>query len=76
MIQVTKKKKESTLSLLKRFTRKTRQSGILMRFKKNRFTERPKSALSKKREALNKIKKRAEINKLYKMGKINHYAKK
>ncbi len=75
MIRVSKKKKESTLSLLKRFTRKTRQSGNLLRFKKTRFTQRPKSDLAKKREALVKIKKRNEINKLYKMGKIDHYAK-
>ncbi|MFC1756878.1 hypothetical protein ACFLZC_01840 [Patescibacteria group bacterium] len=75
MIQIVRKKKESTLSLLKRFSRKTKQSGNLVRFKNTQFKKRPKSALTKKRDALKKIKKKEEINKLYKLGKVDYKAK-
>lgn len=72
MIEVTKKKKETTLSLLKRFGRRIKQSGNLARFKQARFKTRKKSGLKKKSEALKKIEKRAQMNELYKMGKIKY----
>jgi ATP-dependent protease HslVU (ClpYQ) peptidase subunit len=70
MIEVVKQKREGTPSLLKRFSRKVKQSGNILRFKKNQFKERKKSDLKKKREALMKVKKIEKLSKLYKLGKF------
>lgn len=70
MIQVTKKKKETTPSLLKRFSKKIKQSSNLPRFKNAQYKKRAKSSLKKKKEALSRIKHRAEREKLYKLGKL------
>lgn len=70
MVQVTKKKKETTLSLMKRFNRKLQKSSNLLRFKSARFKARTKSDLTKKKTALSREKRREKINKLYKLGKL------
>jgi len=75
MVQVVRKKKETTLSLLKRFSRKVQQSSNIVRFKANQFKKRPKSSLKKKLDALKKMKKRQQLVKLYKMGKIPNLPK-
>ncbi|MBU1091612.1 hypothetical protein KKA27_02005 [Patescibacteria group bacterium] len=73
MVQVTKKNKETTLSLLKRFSRKIKKSGNVLKFKKTRFKQRPESDLRKKRGALVRIKIAQKTKKLYKLGKITPY---
>jgi len=75
MVQVTKKNKETTLSLLKRFSRKIKKSGNILKYKKTRFKQRPESGLSKKRSALVKIKSTQKTKKLYKLGKITPFKK-
>lgn len=72
MIQVIQQKQETTLNLLKRFSRKVRQSGHILRFKNTQFKKRRKSALRKKTEALTRLKRREKMNKLYKLGKIEY----
>jgi len=69
MVEIIRKKKESTLSLLKKFNRKIKQSGNLARFKNNQFKKRKVSDLIKKKTALARIKRAEEIKKLYKLGK-------
>jgi len=79
MVQVTKKNKETTVSLLKRFSRKIKKSGNILKFKNTRFKQRPKSDLNKKRSALVRVKSVQKTRKLYKLGKItphNIYTKK
>ena len=43
MVEVKKKDNESFDSLLRRFNRKIQQSGVLIRARKTRFFEQPKS---------------------------------
>ena len=70
MIEVTKKERESTQSLIKRFTRKIRQSGVLYVARSKRFKSRPQSKLQKKQDALKKAKKTKYFEYLQKLGKI------
>jgi ribosomal protein S21 len=60
-IKVQKKERETTQSLLRRFTKSVRQSGLLLRVRRNRFFQRNKSDDLKKKTAL----KREDLRKLY-----------
>lgn len=67
MIELRKKDKETSANLLRRFTKKVRQSGVLMKARKNMFCIRPKNKRKTKESALrrNKLKElRAEMVKL------------
>jgi len=67
MIELRKKEKESTLNLLRRFTKKVRQSGVLMDARRKMFRKRKQSTLKVKQSALrrNHLKElRADLNKL------------
>lgn len=59
-LQVTKKDRETSQSLVHRFTKTVRQSGLLLQLRKGQFHKRAKSALAKKRSALRKVEVRAE----------------
>ena len=53
MIQVTKKDpKESTESLLRRFSRKVQQSGIVMTVKQQQYFEKPLSKPDRRAKAI------------------------
>lgn len=64
VLEVKKKEKESPQSLVHRFTKTVRQSGVLLEVRGKQFRKRAKSDLAKKRSALkrvqNKEKKRLE----------------
>ena len=67
MIELRKKDKETSTNLLRRFTKKVRQSGVLMKARKNMFRQRVKNKRKIKESALrrNKLKElRAEMVKL------------
>ncbi len=53
MIQVTRKdSKESTENLLRRFTRKVQQSGVLAAAKQNQYFEKPISKSERRTRAI------------------------
>ena len=68
-IQVTKKDKETSQNLVRRFTKTVRQSGVLLEIRKGQFHNRAKSALAKKRSALNRVAKRVEKIRAEKLAK-------
>ncbi len=74
MIEVRKKDKETSESLLRRFSRRVQQSGVLVHARKSRFRKDEKSKREKRNEALYKIKIRKEIDKLKKLGKFDEEA--
>jgi len=74
MIEVKKKDKESSENLIRRFSSRVQQSGVLLRVRKNRFRREDKSKIEKRNEALYKIKIRKEIDKLKKLGKFDEDA--
>jgi len=69
-IEVKKQERENTQSLIRRFTRRVQQSGVLMRARKNRFRQNPKSRNANKAAALRREELRKEYFKLRKMGKL------
>ena len=74
MIEVRKKDKETTESLMRRFSRRIQQSGVLVRARRTRFRNDEKSKTEKRQEALYKVKIRKEINTLKKLGKFDDEA--
>ena len=70
MVRITKKENESTGSLLRRFSRAVKLSGVLTHARGRRYYVAPKSEFQKKKDAIVKIEKRKEMEKLRKLGKI------
>ena len=72
MVYVYKKNdRETTDSLIKRFTRRVQQSGVLMHVRKNRFNKDDKSKTERRHEAVYKHQMRKEVNKLKKLGRFD-----
>lgn len=71
MVEVRKRAGESTESLLRRFTKKVQQSGVLLRARKGRFYQPPKSRRQVRVEAIRRelIKEKKEY--LKKIGKLD-----
>ncbi len=69
-IEVKKNQNENNASVLRRFSRKVQESGIVYAIKGRRYNERPKSKLSQKAMAVRKIGRRKEMDRLRKLGKI------
>ncbi|MDD3498267.1 MAG: hypothetical protein PHH24_02025 [Candidatus Moranbacteria bacterium] len=74
MIQVRKKERENAESLIRRFSRRIQQSGVLVQARRSRFQDEEKSKQKKREEALYKVKIRKEINKLKKIDKFDNEA--
>lgn len=70
VIEVSKNANENNASILRRFSRKVQESGIIQKVKKNRYNERSLSKLKVKQGTLKKLGRRKEIEKLRKLGKI------
>lgn len=71
MVEVRRREKESTGSLLRRFTRKIQQSKLLIDARSNAHRVRLKSKTKKKKDALRRVIKRKEYERLRKLGKIS-----
>ncbi len=69
MIEVNKSDNETSMSLIRRFTRRIQQSGVLQRARDIQFKKRPESTLVKKTKALKREKKKKRIEYLWKLGK-------
>lgn len=70
MVEVKKKDNESFDSLLRRFNRKIQQSGVLIRARRIRFFEPPKSRNLQKVAARRRSQIKQEKEELRKMGKF------
>lgn len=70
MIEEKRKNRESAESLIRRFSRRVRQSGVLMQARKSRFRTKDKTRREMIQGALYKEKVRKVVNKLKKMGKF------
>jgi len=70
MIEIKKKEGEPSLSAHFRFTKKVRQSGILVETRKRRFKDRNVNRRKRRLSAIYRGKKRAEIVRAKKLGTI------
>jgi len=68
-LEVKKKERESSQNLVRRFTKRVQQSGILKRARKTVFKRRVKSHEMAKRAALRRETKKAEYQKIQKLGR-------
>jgi ribosomal protein S21 len=69
-LEVKKKERENSQSLVHRFTKRVQQSGILRMARKKRFRRREKSRNMEKEAALRREKMKREYEKLKKLGKV------
>lgn len=71
VIEVKKNSNENDASILRRFSRRVQESGIIHKVKGGRYNERKESKLKVKKSALKRMQKRKEIEVLKKLGKIS-----
>lgn len=69
VLEVKKQNRENTQSLVRRFSRRIKQSGILNRVRRNRYRKRIKSENMQKRSALRREELRIQHNLEEKMAK-------
>jgi len=67
-IEVKKRNGENTRSLLRRFSRRIQQSGVLVRARKARFYEKDRTKRERRDSALRREKVKKEKEKLKKLG--------
>ena len=67
-VVIKKKEGEATSSLVYRFTKKVRQSGILREAKSRRFTQRKQNKTALHRSAMHRFRKAVEYEKMKKQG--------
>ena len=70
VVEVKKNPNENNASVLRRFSRKIQESGIIQKVKGSRYNERKESKLKIKKSALKRMNRRKEIEKLRKLGKV------
>ena len=75
MVEVKRKDGETPESLLRRFSKRVQQSGVLIRAKKNRFFEQPKNKRAQKEDALRRKASREKKEYLRKIGKLEEFEK-
>jgi c-di-GMP-related signal transduction protein len=68
-MKIQKQLRETSQSLVYRFTKAVQKSGVLVEARKRRFTKRVKSENMQKRAALVKVEKKKEFDKAKKLGK-------
>lgn len=68
-VQVNKNNNESNMNLIRRFSRKVQETGMIQKVKGKRYNQRELSKLAVKRGTLKYIAKRKIKEKLYKLGK-------
>lgn len=71
MIEVKKKDRETSESLIRRFSRRVQQSGVLMHARKTRFRQDEKSKRQVREGAMYKAKVKKVVDRLKKMGKFD-----
>ena len=70
VIEVRKNPNENNSSVLRRFSRRIQESGIIRKVKSARYNVRKESKLKVKKSALKRMIRRKEIEKLKKLGKM------
>lgn len=69
-VQVERNSNENSLSLLRRFNKRVQGAGMVKVVRGNRYKERNRSRLTRKKRALNSLARRHEVLTLVKLGKL------
>jgi len=67
-IEAKKQERETSQSLIRRFTKRVQKSGVLRQARENRYHKRSKSHQMRKRAALRREQLRKEYQRLKKLG--------
>jgi ribosomal protein S21 len=67
-IEAKKQERETSQSLIRRFTKRVQRSGVLRQARSNRYHKRSKSPQMKKRAALRREQLRKDYQRLKKLG--------
>lgn len=70
VIEVKKNSNESSVNLIRRFTKRVQGAGIIRRVRSIRWASRTQSPFKAKKSALVKLARRKEYEHLKKMGKL------
>jgi hypothetical protein len=74
-VEITKGGKDNNVNLIKKFTRRVQEAGIIPRVKSLRYAERNMSAYVKKTKRLKSIRNREIKEEQIKLGKISVFTK-
>ena len=74
MVEVKRRDNEGGDSVVRRFSRKVRESGVLRQANKVRFFQRKKSKRKSREEATRKSEIAAERDRLIKLGEIDEFS--
>jgi hypothetical protein len=69
-VQVEKNQNESSINLIKRFTRRVQGSGVLPRVRSIRYKLRNQSEYVKKKRTLKSLLTKKQVEEMVKMGKM------
>jgi len=69
-VQVEKNQNESSANVIRRFTKRMQNAGIVRKMRDRRFYERTKSSNVRKEARLKKLAKKENYEKMYKLGKV------
>ncbi len=69
VVEVNKNPNESNVNLIRRFSRKMQETGVIQKVKGQRYNKRAESKVQIKESALRRIANRKKREKLYKLGK-------
>jgi ribosomal protein S21 len=70
VIIVSRNQNENNGSVLRRFSRRVQESGIIRKVKGDRYNQRKESKLKVKKSTLKRLGRRREVEKLRKLGKM------
>ena len=70
LIEIKKNPNENNSSVLRRFSRKILESGIIRKVKGDRYNVRKESKLKVKKSTLKRMARRKEVERLRKLGKM------
>lgn len=68
--EVKRTKNENNTTIVKRFTRRVQETGVLQKVRSTRFLDRTPSPLVKKQKKIKSLGRKAEIENLIKLGKM------
>jgi len=69
VVEVKKNANESNMNLVRRFTRKVQETGIIQKVKSKRYNQRNESKVKIKAATLKRIARKKKQEKLFKLGK-------
>mgnify|MGYP001258914002 CR=1 FL=1 len=68
--EIKKQERETNQALIRRFTRRLKDSGILINAKKSQFRKRGKSSQMRKRAVLRKLERQKTFEQQRKLGRV------